>query len=93
MWAYPVKNKTAEVTLNCFKKFVFSFGKPNKLHTNNVAEFKNKIFINFCKENGIEQVFSKSYTPKSHGAIEASHKQIKNYVLTEFYINDPNDFF
>ena len=38
-------------------------------------------------------VFSKPYTPKSHGAVEAVHKQIKNHVLTEFYINNPEDFF
>ena len=38
-------------------------------------------------------VFSKPYTPKSHGAVEAAHKQIKNHVLTEFYINNPEDFF
>ena len=63
-------------------------GKPNKLHTNNVAEFKNKIFINFCKENGSEQVFSKSYTPKSHGA---SHKQIKNYVFNNNMANTINN--
>ena len=48
---------------------------------------------NFCKENRILHVFSKPYTPKSHGAVEAAHKQIKNHVLTEFYINNPEDFF
>ena len=93
LWSYPVKNKTAVEALTCFKKFIFSFGRSNKLHTDNGAEFKNTLFDNFCKENGILHVFSKPYTPKSHGAVEAAHKQIKNHVLTEFYINNPEDFF
>ena len=35
VWSYPVYEKNAIITLQCFKKFVFSFGKPNRLHTDN----------------------------------------------------------
>ena len=77
----PVKTKTEEA-LTCFKKFIFSLGKP----TDNASEYINIIFKNFCKENGILNVFSKAYSPKNHGAVEAAQKQIFNYVLTEFYI-------
>lgn len=56
LWSYPVKNKTAVEAMTCFKKFIFSFGKPNKLHTDNGAEYKNNLFNNFCKENGILHV-------------------------------------
>ena len=36
--------------------------------------------------------FSKPYTPNSHGAIESAHKQIKKYILEEFYINKKKFF-
>ena len=57
LWSCPVKNKTAVEAMTCFKIFIFSFGKHNKLHTDNGSEYKNNLFKNFCKENGILHVF------------------------------------
>ena len=92
IWSYPLKNKDAYNSLQCLKKFIYSFGICNTLHTDNGLEFKNLLFDSFCAEKGIKHKFSKPYTPNSHGAVESAHKQIKKYVLEEFYINKKEDF-
>ena len=92
IWSYPLKYKDAYLSLICLKKFIFSFGKCNTLHIDNGLEFKDLLFNNFCAENEIVHKFSKPYTPKSHGAIEAAHKQIKQHLLEEFYNNKKEDF-
>ena len=56
VWSYPVYEKNAITALQCFKKFVFSLGKPNRLYTDNDTEFKNH--LNFCNKNNIIHVFS-----------------------------------
>ena len=78
IWSYPIKFKDAHNALICLKNFIFIIGKCNTLHTDNGLEFKNLLFEKFCAENGICQKFSKPYTPKSPGAVESAHKQIKN---------------
>ena len=37
IWSYPVYNKTSASALRSFKKFVFSFVKPNTIHTDSGA--------------------------------------------------------
>ena len=75
-WSYPVRDKTGISALRCFKKYVYRFGKPNFLHTDNGLEFKNTALDNFCNKLNITHIFSKPYNPKSAGCIEATHKQL-----------------
>lgn len=50
-------------------------------------ELNLKIYIFFSNfnENNIKQVFTFPYMPKSHGAIEATHKQVQGFVYDSFY--------
>ena len=93
IWSYPVYDKSGATALRCFRKYVFSFGKPNILHTDNGLEFKNTLIENFCNKFNITHIFSKPYNPKSTGCIEATHKQIKKFVYDEFYTNIEEEFF
>jgi hypothetical protein len=80
-WCYPIKEKTGEVYLLCFKQYIYAFGPQKKLHSDIGREFKNHLFFTYYMENNINHVFSKPYNPKSNGCIEASHKEIKKYYL------------
>ena len=77
-----------------FKKiYIYSFGCPKKLHSDNGTKFKNLLFSSFYNENNIKQIFSYPYTPKSHGAVEAAHKQLQRFVYDSFYTTKiKNDF-
>ena len=91
IWSYPLKTKRAEDTLRCLKSFIMSFGLVKKIHTDNGLEFHNTLFDNYCTENNIIHSYSKPYTPKSAGAVEAAHKQIKKLVFDQYYTEKEND--
>lgn len=88
IWSYPLKEKSAHECLLCLMNYVYAFGFPKKLHIDNGKEFKNIQFNIFCSGNNINHVFSKPYTPKSNGCIEASHKEIKKFINDKFYTNE-----
>lgn len=71
----------------------YSFGKVNRLHTDNGSEFKNLLIENFCNDNNIIHCYSKPYNPKSAGAVEAAHKQIKKLVFEQFYTSIDEQFY
>ena len=92
IWSYAIKEKTAHDCLLFLMHYVYAFGCPKKLHTDNRKEFKNIHFNIFCSDNNIKQVFSKPYNPKSNGCIEASHKEIKQYINAKIYIDEKENF-
>ena len=92
MWSYPMKEKTAQEAVRCIKSFIFSFGLTKKLHTDNGLEVKNKLMDDFCAKYNIKHIYSKPSSPKSNGAVEASHKQIKKLILEKFYTSQENEF-
>ena len=92
IWSYTIINKTAEESLCCLKNYIYSFGKPNKIHSDNETEFKNSLFNDFCSKNNIVQIFSKPNSPNSNGCVEASHKQIKKIVFSKFYTTIGKEF-
>jgi hypothetical protein len=92
MWSYPLKEKTAFEAVKCIKSFVYSFGKCNKLHTYNGLEVKNNLMDEFCAQYNIRHIYSKPYSPKSNGAVEASHKQIKNLLFDRYYTSKIDEF-
>ena len=57
-----------------------------------VLNLRTFYFIIFI-DNNIKHCFSKPYTPKSAGAVEATHKQIKKLVFDQFYTLDKEDFY
>ena len=51
---------------------------------NNGTEFKNAELKIFLEKEGIKQVFSRVYHPQSNGAVEAVHKAVRKYLITEY---------
>ena len=44
------------------------------------GEFKNNIFINYCKSNNIKIINSSPYHPQINGFVEVTHKKIQKYI-------------
>ncbi|GKB30280.1 retrovirus-related pol polyprotein from transposon TNT 1-94 [Tanacetum coccineum] len=75
-WVYFLKKKShAPETMMYFIKRVENQNdiKVKQLRTDNGAEFKNSILVNFCDEKGISQNFSSPYTPEQNVFIH-NHK-------------------
>ena len=85
LWSYPINEKTAFQCLLCLKKYIYSFGSPKIIHSDNGKEFKNSFFREFCELNDIKQIFSTPYNPQSHGAIEACHKEVQRIINSIYY--------
>lgn len=64
---------------------------PKELASDNGAEFKNKIFNDFCKENNIRYVHGVPYSPHSIGVIERFNYIIKKYLSKEYICNGENN--
>ncbi len=61
----------------CFQKAIAKHGKPRMLYLDNGGSYANEQLKYICAELGIQLVFTKPYTPKSHGKIERSHLTAK----------------
>ena len=79
----PQKTKNAIDTLKEVKNFVFLFGPPNKIHTDNGKEFKNKDFNEFCQQYNIEHIFGRPYTPHHQGQIERFYRTLKTKIFKQ----------
>ena len=62
---------------------------PKVIVSDNGGEFKNDFVQNFCIENGIKQVFGRSYSPKSNSLVEATNGIIR-HVLRSLFIKNGN---
>jgi len=84
-WAVPLKNKSAPVVLNAFKR-IFQNRFPSKLQTDQGKEFDNQILRKFLGENHIQYFTSKN--PKTKCAvIERFNRTIKGRMFKYFTAN------
>ena len=90
--SYTLKTKTGRDFLLCLVNYTYAFWIRNKLHNDNGILLKNIHFNMFCADNNIKHNFSKSYNPKSADFIEASHKEIKQFVKELFYTRESDPF-
>ena len=86
---YLIHNKEQETVLKKIKQFIKNNGKPDKILTDNGAEFINKKFKKFCIKNDIVLLHGKPRPPQTQGAIERYNRTIKDY-LTNTYIEADN---
>lgn len=92
MFSYPLLHKSAEEILICLRKYIISFGRFNKLQTDNGLEFKNMIINNFCIENSIERLYSPPYQPQANGCVESVHKIVQKFINNNFYTYGSENF-
>jgi transposase InsO family protein len=92
-WAYafPIKNKSSEETLECIKEAIKKEGaKPRRILTDNGLEFANAEFIRMAAEQGIELRKGSPYHPQTTGSIERLNKTLigKLKKITDYGIKE-----
>jgi hypothetical protein len=83
----PIVNKTGATiasTLNTIFTKYTAIGMPKILQSDNGGEFKNKEVTDVLKTFGVVQIFSKSYTPQTQGAIERANGTLKKMIARHF---------
>ena len=66
--------KNRDVTQFIWKNFVFRFGFPGSIVSDNSPQFDNRVYRNFCYELKIKNMYSTPRYPKINGQAEASNK-------------------
>ena len=68
LWVRVLKRKTAKETLTQLKNIIDTAGKPETIHSDRGTEMKNKLFLEYCKENNIKVI----YPFTTHHAVSSS---------------------
>ena len=75
---YPVSNKNAHTSVECFKNWVFTFGAPKHILTDRGTEFVNQIIKGFNKSIGVEHSLTAAYNPRTNGKTERAGQSLMN---------------
>lgn len=81
IWLRALKTQTASEFTDRFEEICEeeSF-KPQQVVTDNGGSFR-KEFTQFCKDNGIKQSFTKSYSPNATGLVESINQQARRMLM------------
>ena len=80
-WIYCIPDKSMETVFLKIKQVFAQFMPPKILHTDNGAEFKNKLIKSYWEGKGINFVNGTPGHPQSQGAIEAFNKTVQNFLI------------
>lgn len=81
-WVVPIKNKTAEATLQAFKHILECGRSPMKVQSDDGKEFWNHKMQNFFKSKNIVHFSTKSEIKA--GVVERFHRTLKNKMWRYF---------
>ena len=68
--------KDKDVTQFIWKNIVCRFGIPRSIVSDNGTQFDSRVYINFCQELKIKNLYSTPWYPQSNGLAEASNKTL-----------------
>jgi Integrase zinc binding domain/Chromo (CHRromatin Organisation MOdifier) domain len=75
----PIRTITALGVAKAFcDAWVFSYGPPRYLLTDNGTHFNAKFFLSVCRELGIAKIFTTAYHPQTNGQVERFNRTIIN---------------
>ena len=79
--AIPLRDQTAESVADAVAEhLILIYGIPDKILTDQGAQFMGKVFKNLCKIFKIEQIRTSGYRPQSNGRSERSHRTLEQYL-------------
>ena len=80
-WIYCITKKNMDTVFLKIKQAFAQFMPPKILHTDNGAEFKNKLIKSYWEGKGIYFVNGTPGHPQSQEAIEAFNKTVQNFLI------------
>ncbi|GBN02150.1 Uncharacterized protein K02A2.6 [Araneus ventricosus] len=88
-----VNSIDSKSTISHLSRLFACFGLPSEIVSDNAAQFKSELFLNFFKSNGIHTINSPPYHPNSNGAAENSVSVVKNMLQRQALSNLKYDSF
>ncbi len=84
--AVPLQRQTAEAVIQALlENWIYIYGAPEKILSDNGTQFASAIFDVVCKTLGIRQKFATVYHPEANGMIERFHQYMKQKLAIKAY--------
>ena len=84
-----IKNKDAISARDAFAEIINQATiTPKYLMSDNGTEWAGE-FADYCKENDIKQLFTRSYSPEANGVVERMNKEIRK-IMRAFFVRNNN---
>ena len=78
-----IRTQKEETVIECILvKWIYRFGKPKSILTDNGKCFSGSKFGEFCKEYGIKQIFSSPFQHQSNGLAERVIRTVRDMLVT-----------
>ena len=77
---YPMKDQRAITVAGHLMDWVYELGVPERLHSDQGAQFESHIFQEICKQLGIRKTRTTPYHPQSDGMVERFMRTLKDMV-------------
>jgi transposase InsO family protein len=79
--ALPTQDRSSHTVLKCFvEKVVNNYGLPDSIVSDRAQYFKEGVFAEYLKRNGVKQVLSSSYHPRTNGMTERINRILKDML-------------
>ena len=79
--AFPLKNMTSKTVVNCLIDLIARMGVPEKILTDNRANFISKTMSGFCRIMGIHQFKTSPYYPQTDSVVEHFNSTPKRLLM------------
>ena len=77
---YPMANQKTETILECLLDWVYDFGVPDRLHSDQGSQFESRLFRAMCERLGIHKTRTTPYHPESDGMVERFNRTLKDMI-------------
>ena len=81
--AYPLENQRADVVAEVLvKEFIFRFGVPMQMHSDQGRNFESAVFSGVCNLLGINKTRTTALHPESDGMVERFNRTLERFNRT-----------